>query len=182
MPCLMPRCGGQPHRPPERILAAMATLRSQRLEALLGAPISGVSYDQVAAVAEVQVGEDFDLDFKRGPYGNSDRDKRELASDVAAMANTAGGLIVLGMEEDDQARAVQAAEMPVDDREVNRMLQIIAAGIAPMPACDIRILENPDRPGTGFILVAVPRSTMAPHAVLVNESLRYPRRHGRTTT
>ncbi|WP_146173749.1 hypothetical protein [Saccharothrix carnea] len=46
----------------------------------------------------------------------------------------------------------------------------------------MRTVQNPDRPGTGFILIAVPRSPLGPHAVVVNDSLRYPRRHGRMTT
>jgi hypothetical protein len=133
-------------------------------------------------LADGKVGEDFDLDFKSNVYANGDKGKRDLAVDVAALANTAGGLIVVGMSEDDQARALAPTKMPVNDSEINRMLQIIAAGVAPFPAVDIRISEDPDQPGTGFILVSVPRSPIAPHAVLVNESLRFPRRNGRTTT
>jgi hypothetical protein len=42
-------------------------------------------------------------------------------------------------------------------------------------------VEDPANPGTGFLLVVVPRSSRQPHAVLVNEGLRYPRRNGSTT-
>jgi len=38
-----------------------------------------------------QVAESFDLDFKSEMYGTSDKDKRDAATDVAALANTAGG-------------------------------------------------------------------------------------------
>jgi hypothetical protein len=38
-----------------------------------------------------QVSEAFDLDFKATLYGNADRDRHALATDVAALANTAGG-------------------------------------------------------------------------------------------
>jgi hypothetical protein len=44
-----------------------------------------------------QVPEAFDLDYKAELYGGSDSAKRALAGDVAALANTAGGLLVLGI-------------------------------------------------------------------------------------
>src|SRR6185437_1612153 len=56
-----------------------------------------------------------------------------------------------------------------------------SAGVGPLPSMDIRIVVNEEKPGTGFYLIAVPRSPTAPHAVLVNDSLRFPRRNGRTT-
>lgn len=160
----------------------MAALRSRRLEALFGAPVSEVSYAQVAAIANGTVEETFDLDFKSGPYDRADKGKKALSTDVAALANTAGGLIILGLTEDKQARAIGVSHMAVSDDEINRMLMIVAAGVGPLPDLDIWLLEDPNQSGTGFILVAVPRSPAAPHAVLLQESLRYPRRNGRTTT
>ena len=40
--------------------------------------------------------ESYDLDFKAALYGPTDSDKRDLGGDVPAMANTAGGVILLG--------------------------------------------------------------------------------------
>lgn len=68
----------------------MPSLRSRRLEAVFGAPISNVSYADVKALAATNsVPEDYDLDFKRDLYGHSDSERRKLAGDVAAMANKA---------------------------------------------------------------------------------------------
>ncbi|MEU4769071.1 ATP-binding protein [Actinosynnema sp. NPDC023794] len=160
----------------------MVALRSRRLETLLGATISSVTHSQVVALAQGRVAEDYDLDFKSELYGTSDSAKRSLAVDVAAMANTAGGLIILGMDEDDQGHASTPTYVEVTDAEINRMHQVLAVQVAPLPRLDVRAVQNTDRPGTGFILIAVPRSPLGPHAVVVNDSLRYPRRHGRTTT
>jgi hypothetical protein len=153
------------------------------LEALFRSPLSTASHQQVAGLTQNKgtVCEDFDLDFKSAPYANSEKGRRDLATDVAAMANTAGGVIVLGIVEDDHACADGISHMPISDAEVNRMTQIITTGLAPTPGLDIRLLDDPAQPGTGFFLVIVPRSPNAPHAVLVNGALRYPRRVGRTT-
>ena len=59
--------------------------------------------------------------------------------------------------------------------------QVVASLVAPMPAFDIIRVEDPASAGRGFVLIAVARSPLAPHAVLVNEGLRYPRRNGATT-
>jgi hypothetical protein len=159
----------------------MVTFRSRRLEALLGGRLDSVTYAQVRSLVDTHAAEADDLDFKAALYGSGDSDKRALATDVAAMANTAGGLIVIGIQEDDQARASSVQNVSLADAEINRMLQIIASLTAPLPAFDVIPLECPDEGGVGFLLVAVPRSIRQPHAVLVNGALRYPRRNGSTT-
>jgi hypothetical protein len=163
-------------------MLTVVSLRSRRLETLLGSLIADVSHDQVAALVNGAVPEDYDLDFKKPLYGNKDQDKRDLAGDVAAMANTAGGLIILGMDEDDQARATATPGVALSDAEHNRMCLIVAAQVAPLPVFHILPKEDPARPGTGFYLIAVPRSPSAPHAVRINDGFRFPRRNGRTTT
>ncbi|MFI0449781.1 hypothetical protein [Actinomadura sp. 6N118] len=74
----------------------MVTFRSRRLERLFGARMDAVSHAQVADLVTNAVTEDFDLDFKVELYGRADKDRRALAGDVAALANTAGGVIVSG--------------------------------------------------------------------------------------
>ncbi len=82
------------------------------------------------------------------------------------------------------------------------MRQIVAAAVSPMPSLDILQVpcEGPEAPNksatedsqpdtgdgsqrepTGFYVVAVPRSPLAPHAVIVNDGFRYPKRNGATT-
>jgi hypothetical protein len=104
-----------------------------------------------------------------------------LASDVAALANTAGGLIVIGIADDGQARGAAASTVALSDVETARMQQTVASLIAPLPDFDIIAVEDPMNPGTGFLLIAVPPSQRQPHAVIVNQGLRFPRRNGSTT-
>lgn len=157
----------------------MAAFRSRRLESLLETSVADASYQKVMNLVGVE--EYTDLDFKREAYENAEGGRKSLATDVAAMANTAGGLLVLGMDEDEQARATGPSGMAVSDGEVSRMRSVVASKVHPTPAVDIRIVENPEVPGTGFFLIAVPRSPMGPHAVVTDQSMRFPRRNGATT-
>lgn len=167
----------------------MSILRSRRLESVFGAAIDEVTASHIRSLVENGITESFDLDFKEALYGRSDSEKRDLAGDVAALANTAGGVIVIGVAEDDQARATAADGVLLSDAEKTRMLQVIASGVSPLPAVDIHAVpatstttgeESADRE-RGYFLIVVPRSQAAPHAVIVNDGFRFPKRNGSTT-
>ena len=159
----------------------MVALRSARLEALLSSRIELVQHADLMTLVSNQVPEAFDLDFKAEMYGPTDRDRRDAATDVAALANTAGGLLILGIEEDDQARAAAAPGLALSEADERRIRQIVGSQVVPMPVIDVLRVEDPKRPGHGLVLIAVPRSPLAPHAVVVNDGLRYPKRNGATT-
>lgn len=151
---------------------------------MLGARIDQLNASNIQNLLASGVSEDYDLDFKAGLYGRADSDKRDLAGDVAALANTAGGIIVLGVTEDDQARASTLSPVEISDAETGRMLQVIATNTAPMPHIDV--VPVPDLAASvggrviGWYVLAVPRSPTSPHAVLINQGLRYPKRNGAT--
>lgn len=161
----------------------MVALRSRRLETLLGMSLDDLDdgYENIKGLVDHSVSEAFDLDFKRDLYGNSEKERHNLATDVAALANTAGGLLVLGLDEDRQAHAAAALGVVVSDDERRRMLQIIGSLVVPLPLFDIIPVLKPGESGHGFFVVAVARSALAPHAVIINQNLRYPRRNGTTT-
>lgn len=169
----------------------MVALRSRRLETLLGAPINELTTTHIDSLVRNSIPEDFDLDFKVALYGRSDADKRALAGDVAALANTAGGVVIIGVAEGDQAQAVHAPGVDLTDAEKARMLQVVASGVSPMPTLEIfgvpkdlghePLGEDDAAALTGYYIIAVPRSPSAPHAVVVNEGFRYPKRNGATT-
>ncbi len=162
-------------------MGGMVALRSRRLQTLLGAALDDLQYHHIEALVTNHVGEAFDLDFKETLYGNGDRDRRDLATDVAALANTAGGLLILGVAEDSQATASAAPGVALSDDEIRRILQIVASLVAPLPVFDLLPIPKPGADSHGFLVVAVARGAAAPHAVIVNQGFRYPRRNGTTT-
>jgi hypothetical protein len=159
----------------------MVALRSRRLETLFGVTLDDLAPAHIQSLVTNQVSEEFDLDFKRELYGNRDADRRALAGDMAALANTAGGVIILGVEENEQAVAVRADGVDLSDAEEQRMRQIIASLTAPIPTFDIIRVPEEGNPSRGYYAIAVPRSIRAPHAVIVNDGYRFPKRNGSTT-
>ncbi|MFF4418656.1 helix-turn-helix domain-containing protein [Streptosporangium sp. NPDC001559] len=152
----------------------------RRLETLLGAPVHQVTYQQIAdLVGNADAREAEDLDYKR-LYPSGEEGKDDIAIDIATFANHLGGLIIVGMAEvrDTPSAALGVALAGLE----NRIRSTVADRIHPMPRFGTRPVENPAEAGKGFLLIAIPPSTLAPHAVSIpsqeEKGLRWPRRHG----
>jgi hypothetical protein len=149
-----------------------------RVEAALGGTsIAAADEETLQILVDGQVREDTEIEFKSATYGTSDRSRRDLAVDVAALANSLGGVIFLGVREEGGI-AVELSPVPLDEGEEIRMRQILASRVAPPPQIEILRLELRDDPAHGYCLLAVPVSPWRPHAVRVDTALRYPRRDG----
>lgn len=162
-------------------------MRSSRLEGLFGARLDDLSYSDIESLAgNAEAAEAEDLDYKREHYEHNDKGKEELAKDVAALANHRGGVIVLGMA-DSKGMPSRVFEVDLDDRHLRHMRQVVASNTAPPVSYEEIRVPNPVKSDTGFLLLAVPRSPQAPHAVTApptkpsEHMLRYPRRAGSKT-
>lgn len=162
--------------------------RSRRLEALLGGSLDTVSYSDLAAlVGNPEAGESEELDYKRELSASGDAQKTELAKDVAAFANHVGGVLLIGMAEADGLPS-RVMDTELSDAHLRHLHQVIARHTTPTVRVEMRPVPNPDpaAQGKGMLLIAVPPSPHAPHAVTavastVREALVYPRR-GATKT
>jgi hypothetical protein len=151
-----------------------------RLADLLGAPPDRAGEEHLDRLVTGSVREDADLDFKRERYGETNDDKRELAADIAAMANYRGGLIVIGVREENEV-AAERTPVRLDAAEERRMRQIAAERIAPHLNFDIRPVECANDSSMGYYLLTVPPSTLRPHLVRTGRtSLGVPVRDGAT--
>jgi Putative DNA-binding domain len=150
-----------------------------RLTDLLGARPDEVTEQHLRRLVDGTVREDADLDFKQMHYGASDGDKRELAADLAAMANHRGGLIIIGIREEGEV-AVELTPVVLDAGEESRIRQIAAGNIAPHLTFEVWTVSSRSDSSRGYYLVAVPPSTLRPHAVRSDINLRFPVRDGTT--
>lgn len=111
-----------------------------------------------------------------------ERGRDALARDVAALANSAGGLLVVGIAADSQGQAATVVPVPVSTGDLRWMDTVLATRVFPRPLTQARIVADPDDRGRGFLLIAVAASASGPHAVAgAGGTLTFPRRSGPTT-
>lgn len=88
----------------------------------------------------------------------------ELARDLASLA-VDGGLLIVGVDEDDLGRAADLVGTELAGL-AERVDSIARSRIdPPLVVRTHPLLENPDRPGVGCLLVEVPPSARAPPRV-----------------
>jgi len=102
---------------------------------------------------------------------------KDLAVDVAAMAND-GGTLLYGVGEDQNDRlTVLQPFVLLGARE--RVDQIIRTSISEPPTIEVHAIPTDDDPSIGYLVIAVPPSPRAPHMVTVGKDNRY---YGRSAT
>lgn len=152
-------------------------VRWSRIHAELGLAPVELTYELVVRAVEQRVRENDDLDWKQILPVDLDRKHKEFAKDVAAMANTRGGLIVFGVR-DKEEQAVQLTPVPTGERERQRLRALVASHIRPLVA-GLEIESLTVQPGAnGFIVVSIPASPDAPHVVGERNEMGVPFRHG----
>lgn len=155
------------------------SIRWSRIHAALGLPPQELTYDLVRSAVTQSLGEYEDLDWKRALPPDDERKKKDFAKDVAAMANTRGGLIVFGVQEsNEQAAGLVPVANTESDRQRLRMLahhhiRPLVAGLQIIP------LDEEDQPG--LLVISVPASPDAPHIVGEQNQMGVPFRDGSTT-
>lgn len=139
---------------------------------LLGKNFDDLDGVAIQSLADNGAPESVNLEFKRESYGRSDSDKKELLKDISALANTLGGHIVIGIDEEGGAATsiVPLAEVGVD-QELQRLESIARTGIEPT-VIGLRMRRIDVNDGC-VILIQVPRSFNPPHRVILKNSNRY---------
>jgi hypothetical protein len=161
------------------MVASSSPAWTTRLRDVFGAPLPDVRQEHIEGLVSSDAREAADLDFKASLYEKTEQATRELCKDIAAMRNDRGGVIVLGVA-DENGIAVDCPEVPLSDDEERRMRHIVASGTTPHAAFDIQPVPGKTS-GKGFYLLIAQPSPFRPHAVIVGEGFRYPRRDGSTT-
>ncbi|WP_145925935.1 helix-turn-helix domain-containing protein [Shinella sp. HZN7] len=104
------------------------------------------------------------VEFKRDMYGNSDADKKEFLKDLSSFANSAGGQLVVGI---DEAQGVASGVFPIagdPDATLQRLEQIVRAAIEPR-IVGVQMRAVAIAAGGFVYIVRVPKSWNPPHRV-----------------
>lgn len=129
------------------------------------------SYESLVAFIEAMPSESASLEFKERLVS-----PRDLAGDVAAMANAHGGIIVLGVKDPRHGRQIVGVE--ADDRKVDAFSNGLSALTQPPVEVEVRLLRGSEK---SLVALAIPRSRRGPHEQLVSDAHRFPVRRGATT-
>ena len=108
------------------------------------------------------------IEYKREMPANTNDEKAKLLAAVSSFANTAGGDLLLGVEESKGLPTSFGGVAVADvDKEKARLEQVIASGLEPrLPRLDIHTI--PVQGGKHVIVIRVPKSWTAPHRVKLN--------------
>lgn len=158
------------------------TIRWSKLHALLGVGPGPVTYDLISSAIAARLAEEDDLDWKAILPGKEEAQLEEYAKDVAAMANSIGGLIVFGVEEQrgtGQASAVQTVD--VTEGAQRRLRALAATRIHPTVAGLDLIPLTSDDGATSVLVLVVLRSPDAPHMIGQGARIGVPYRSGPET-
>jgi hypothetical protein len=138
--------------------------------------------DIVQAVT-LDLDEDEALDFK-AQLRSDEAAKVELAKDVAAMANSGGGLIVVGVGEEGDDKHLVAAPYEIPAEPEQAIHQLLASRVRPLVRPVVEPIRG-DGEANGYLLIQVPDSPAAPHFYEYNPGPKTPPgapfRHGSGT-
>lgn len=113
------------------------------------------------------------LDFKRDfPTAWNDAAKHEFLADATAFANSGGGDLVFGVEEDGQAQALAVVPQPIPnaDQEIRRLQDFLLNLSEPrLPGVKIHAVQVSVAGINGYVIVVrIPQSWAGPHRVKTN--------------
>lgn len=129
-------------------------------------PLSDITFQDVVDYCARQVPENLSLDYKREIANEG------LAKTIAAMANTLGGVIIVGAEEDKNSKPLDPATgMVFEPRLGDRISDIIWGNINPPLPIEVKICDPVG--GKTFAVLRVPQSNATPHAIRGNTEVYY---------
>ena len=123
-------------------------------------PTTEISYQDVVSFCEQGIGEGVNLDYKKDfpPSG--------LEKTISSFANTFGGVILIGVEDEDSKPKPPFVGIEYKDKLEERVWNIIVDNIYPPMFPEIRVC--PPQNNKTFVIIRVPQSNETPHAIYNN--------------
>lgn len=128
-------------------------------------PLEKITYRDIDQFVQQKWPEGKSIDYKREAYGNRDEDKKELLKDVSSFANTVGGDILIGVDEDKVVPVGIPGVVLADvDKEKLRLEGIIRQGLEPRIEFGIHHVTLPSN--AVVFIIRVKESLLFPHRVV----------------
>lgn len=143
---------------------------------IFGKPLVKVTEKDLKKLIANKVPESVHLDYKAKAYGDTDEEIKEFLKDVSAFANAQGGLLLIGIKEEN-SMPVEIIGIDNADEESRRIIQLCESSIQErIQRLNTHIipLEN----GRAVLAVEVPPSIGKPHMVSHNGHPYFWKRQG----
>lgn len=141
-------------------------------------PVSQVEYEDIEALTSSEELESIILDYKKTVSG-SESDKKAIAKDICAFANSQGGYLIVGVEERN-GKPIHppcgTARMIGRQKVEEWVEQIANSNIAQRVNIDFRVIDLNNSENCILVLY-VPMSNRMPHMVTYQRDNRYYRRY-----
>jgi Putative DNA-binding domain len=135
--------------------------------------IEVISETDLAYLTDVGVTEGIMIEYKRDMYGCTSDDKKEFLKDIVSFANTAGGHLIIGMDEQGGvATNITPIQNTDTDKELQRLESLVREGIEPR-VTGVQMKAVPVAKGGCAFVIRVPKSWMPPHRVRLQNSNRF---------
>jgi hypothetical protein len=132
-----------------------------------------ITENDLKGLVDAGVPEGFNIEYKRDCYGNSDSDKKEVLKDISSFANSFGGHLIIGIEENKGLPIIIRGLQKINpDAEVQRLENLIRDGIEPR-ITGIKIKTVSIASGDFVIVIRIPRSWNPPHRVRAGNVNRF---------
>ena len=140
---------------------------------MLSRQLDSINESDLAALVSNGVRESRSLEFKAKLVWASDSDKREFLADVSAFANSGGGDLVFGIQDNNgAASAVVGLDSFDPDGDTLKMESVIRDGIAPL-IIGTRLWSVALKNGRRVVVLRVPNSLNRPHMVVLKNWSRF---------
>ncbi len=140
---------------------------------LFDKPFSDITEDDIKFLQSQEILESKTIEYKNKLPEDTSSNKKEFLYDITAFANSSGGIIFYGIDENEgKPIAINGLENIDVDKEILRLEDIIKFGISPrISNLTIRSLELSN--SNNLILIQIPNSWSSPHMVSYNHSGKF---------
>lgn len=105
------------------------------------------------------------IEYKLMLPGGNDQERKEFLADVSSFANTMGGDLIYGIEEENGIpKKIVGVELSDVDAEIRRLDNMIRDGIEPRIITNIKSIATED--SKMILLLRIPKSWNSPHRVI----------------
>lgn len=144
---------------------------------MIAKQLADITEEDIHALISNAVPEGKTIEYKRELPSNSDADKKEFLADVSSFANSTGGDLIFGVnEEQGIPREVVGLQLADRDQEIRRLDSIVVAGLEARVRYAIRPITFRD--GKLVLIIRIERSWIGPHRVIFKSHDKF---YGRTS-